>query len=66
LIKEEIKDGPKGQVVIPRAMRKALKIEQGSKVTFTLEDDKAILESLLLTPWLCFERWLKAVNLFPK
>jgi AbrB family looped-hinge helix DNA binding protein len=39
-----MKVGPKGQVVIPRAIRKALKIEPGSKVTFTLQDDKAILE----------------------
>ena len=44
LIEEEKKVGPKGQVVIPRAMRKALKIEPGSKVKFTLEDDKLILK----------------------
>ena len=39
-----MKVGPKGQVVIPRTMRKALKIEPGSKVLFTLEDDKLILK----------------------
>lgn len=39
-----MKVGPKGQVVIPQAIRKALKIEPGSKVTVTLEDDKAIIE----------------------
>jgi AbrB family looped-hinge helix DNA binding protein len=44
LIREEMKVGPKGQVVIPRAIRKALKIGPGSKVQITLEDDKAILE----------------------
>jgi AbrB family looped-hinge helix DNA binding protein len=44
LIREEMKVGPKGQVVIPQAIRKALKIEPGSKVTVTLEDDKAIIE----------------------
>jgi AbrB family looped-hinge helix DNA binding protein len=44
LIREEMKVGPKGQVVIPRAIRKALKIEPGSKVTFTLENNKAIIE----------------------
>ncbi len=38
-----MKVGPKGQVVIPRAMRKALKIEPGTKVLFTLEDDKLVL-----------------------
>ena len=44
LIEEEMKVGPKGQVVIPRAMRKALKIEPGTKVIFTLEDDRLILK----------------------
>lgn len=44
LIREEMKVGPKGQVVIPQAIRKALKIEPGSKVTVTLQDDKAIIE----------------------
>jgi AbrB family looped-hinge helix DNA binding protein len=44
LIAEEMKVGPKGQVVIPRIMRKALKIEPGSKVLFTPEDDKLILK----------------------
>ncbi len=44
MLDEEMKVGPKGQVVIPRAMRKALKIQPGSKVVFRLEDDRAILE----------------------
>jgi AbrB family looped-hinge helix DNA binding protein len=44
MIEEEMKVGPKGQVVIPRAMRKALKIEPGSKVLFRLEDEKLILK----------------------
>ncbi len=39
-----MKVGPKGQVVIPRAIRKALKIEPGMKVQITLEDNKAVLE----------------------
>ena len=39
-----MKVGPKGQVVIPRVMRKALKIQPGSKVLFRLEDDKLILK----------------------
>jgi AbrB family looped-hinge helix DNA binding protein len=46
LIEEEMKVGSKGQVVIPRTMRKALKIEPGSKVLFTLEDDKLFLKKL--------------------
>ena len=44
MLEEERKVGPKGQVVIPRAMRKALKIDLGSKVVFKLEDNKLILE----------------------
>jgi AbrB family looped-hinge helix DNA binding protein len=39
-----MKVGPKGQVVIPRAIRKALKIEPGMKVQITLEDNRAVLE----------------------
>jgi len=41
-----MKVGPKGQVVIPRALRKALKIHPGSKVVFRLEGDKAVLQKL--------------------
>jgi AbrB family looped-hinge helix DNA binding protein len=44
LIEEEMKVGPKGQVVIPRTMRKALKISPGSKVVFKLDDGKLTLE----------------------
>lgn len=36
--------GPKGQVVIPISLRKALKIGPGSRVVFKLIDDKLILE----------------------
>jgi len=44
LLEEEMTVGPKGQVVIPRAMRKALKIHPGSKVLFKLENNYAIVE----------------------
>jgi AbrB family looped-hinge helix DNA binding protein len=44
MVQEERKVDSKGQVVIPRAMRKALKIEPGSKVLFKLEGDKIILK----------------------
>ncbi len=43
MIEEEMKVGPKGQVVIPRALRKALKIHAGSKVVFRLEGEKVVL-----------------------
>jgi len=39
-----MKVGPKGQVVIPRTMRKALNISPGTKVLFKLDDGKLILE----------------------
>jgi len=44
MLEEEMTVGPKGQVVIPRAMRKALKIQPGSKVVFRLEEDRATVE----------------------
>ena len=44
MFEEEMKIGPKGQVVIPRALRKALKIHPGSKVVFRLEKGRLILE----------------------
>jgi AbrB family looped-hinge helix DNA binding protein len=44
MFEEEMTVGPKGQVVIPRAMRKALKIHPGSKVVFRLEDNHAVVE----------------------
>jgi AbrB family looped-hinge helix DNA binding protein len=62
LIEEEMKVGPKGQVVIPRAMRKALKIEPGSKVLFTLEDDKLILKKPVFDAVAVFERIAKEIH----
>ena len=44
MLEEEMTVGPKGQVVIPRAMRKALKIQPGSKVVFRLGENRAVLE----------------------
>jgi AbrB family looped-hinge helix DNA binding protein len=44
LIEEEMKVGPKGQVVIPRVFRSALKISPGMKVTVRLENERVILE----------------------
>ena len=61
-----MKVGPKGQVVIPRIIRKALKIEPGSKVTFTLEDNKVILEKPVFDAVAVFQRVAKAANPFQK
>ena len=62
MIEEEMKVGPKGQVVIPHAMRKALKIEPGSKVLFSLEDDKLILRKPDFDAVAVFERIAKKIN----
>lgn len=43
-VEEEMKVGAKGQVVIPKMMRKALKVHPGSKVVFKLEDGRLIVE----------------------
>ncbi len=44
MLEEEKTVGPKGQVVIPGAIRKVLKIQPGSKVVFRLEDDRATVQ----------------------
>jgi len=60
VMEEEMKVGPKGQVVIPRAMRKALKIEPGSKVLLTLDDDKVILKKSAFDAVSVFQRVAKS------
>jgi AbrB family looped-hinge helix DNA binding protein len=62
LLEEERKIGPKGQVVIPRTMRKALKIEPGSKVLFRLEDDKLIVKKPAFDAVAVFRRIAKEIN----
>ncbi len=62
LIEEEMKVGPKGQVVIPRAMRKALKISPGSKVLFKLDDGKLILEKPSFDAVAVFRKVAERIN----
>jgi len=57
-----MKVGPKGQVVIPRAMRKALKIEPGSKVLFRLEDDALILKKPTFDAVAVFRKTAQQIN----
>ena len=57
-----MKVGPKGQVVIPQAIRKALKIEPGSKVVVTLEDDRAVLEKPSFDAMAVFEKAAKEIH----
>ena len=44
MLKEEMKIGPKGQVVIPKAFRKSLGLHRGNKVIFTLTEEGILLE----------------------
>jgi AbrB family looped-hinge helix DNA binding protein len=44
IVEEEMKVGPKGQVVIPQVFRKALNIYPGSKVIVRLENDRVVVE----------------------
>jgi len=62
VIEEEMKVGPKGQVVIPRTMRKALKISPGSKVKFKLDDGRLILEKPNFDPVATFARIARQIN----
>ena len=62
MIEEEMKVGPKGQVVIPRTMRKALRISPGSKVIFKLEDKRLILETPSFDAVATFAKIAKQIN----
>ena len=44
MIEREIKVGPKGQIVIPKVFRSALKINPGSKVVVRLENGRVVVE----------------------
>lgn len=44
MIKEEMKIGPKGQVVIPKVFRKSLGLHPGTKVIFILKEEGVLLE----------------------
>ena len=57
-----MKVGPKGQVVIPKTMRKALKINPGSKVLFKLDDGKLILEKPSLDAVAVFTKIAKQIK----
>ncbi len=57
-----MKVGPKGQVVIPRTMRKALKIEPGSKVLFTLKNDKLTLQKPCFDGIAALKKIAKQIN----
>jgi AbrB family looped-hinge helix DNA binding protein len=60
MLEEEMKVGPKGQVVIPSAMRKALKISPGSRVIVKLLKGRVVLEKSVISAVSVFERIAKA------
>ena len=62
MIEEEMKVGPKGQVVIPHTMRKALRISPGSKVIFKLDDGRLILEKPELDAVAIFRKTAKKIS----
>ena len=55
MIKEEMKVGPKGQVVIPRFFRKTLGLTPGSKVVFELRENGVLLRRPLTDAVKVFE-----------
>ncbi len=57
-----MKVGPKGHVVIPRTMRKALKIEPGSKVLFTLKNDKLTIQKTRFDGIAALKKIAKQIN----
>ncbi len=59
MIKEEMKVGPKGQVVIPKVFRRIMKIYPGSRVLFELKGNDLVIERVIENPVEVFERIAK-------
>ena len=59
MAQEEMKVGPKGQVVIPKAMRKALKMFPGSRVLVSSADGRVIIEKIPVSAVSVFEEIAK-------
>jgi len=62
MLEEKRKIGPKGQVVIPQAIRRALKMQPGSSVVVSLEDNKVVLKKLSFDAVAVFRRVAKEIN----
>src|SRR3989304_2477742 len=68
VIEIRMRVGPKGQVVIPKVLRDALKIGPGSEVTFSVEDEKVVLRATRGAAVAVFERIArsgKSIERFP-
>lgn len=60
MIEEEMKVGLKGQVVIPKTFRKAMKIAPGSKVVFELRGNELLVKKPTADVVKVFERIAKS------
>src|SRR3990170_756949 len=60
VIEIRMRVGPKGQVVIPKVLRDALRIGPGSEVSFTVEGKKVVLRASRTDVVDAFERIAKA------
>jgi len=60
VIEIRMRVGPKGQVVIPKVLRDALRIGPGSEVSFTVEGEKVVLRASRTDVVDAFERIAKA------
>jgi len=59
MIKEEMKVGPKGQVVIPQIFRKSAGIHPGTRVIFSLKKDGIFIEKPVSDTVKIFEKIAK-------
>jgi AbrB family looped-hinge helix DNA binding protein len=62
MFEEERKVGPKGQIVIPQAIRKALKMEPGTTVMVSLDDDKVVVKKPTFDAVAVFRRIAHEIN----
>jgi AbrB family looped-hinge helix DNA binding protein len=60
MIEEEMKVGPKGQVVIPKVFRKNIGIGPGSKVVFELRGNELLIKKPGIDAVKVFERIAKS------
>ena len=62
MLEEERKIGPKGQVVIPQAIRKALKMQPGTNVMVSLEDNRVIVKKPSFDAVAVFRKTAKEIH----